>query len=165
MPNKRYVLIIVFHIRSLDTLFHLQMTFISSPSGIPGSFPSHSWLYSFGCSSMDVSNSTHANQKTSFLSLKCLYFVTSLVQVMEPSSKQHVSQNLGVIMTPSSLHLLVIMSSLLNILTVCLFFIPTASLLVQSILIYCLSTSRPLNMTSLHAMLPDSDPHSSQLPQ
>lgn len=137
------------------------MTFILIAPTQSFSFPPHSWIYSSGCSPGDVSNSPHANQKTLFLSLKCLYFVTSPVQVMVPSFKQHASQNLGIIMTPSSSHLLVIVSSLLNIFPACLFLIPTASRLVQAIIIYSLSTARPLHMISLHAMLPDSDPYSS----
>lgn len=75
-----------------------------------------------------------------------------LVQVMVPSSKQHLNQKLSVIMTSSS-HFLVIMSCPLNIFLMCLFLIHTA-ILVQAFILYCLVTEGSLQIIFLLAVLP-----------
>lgn len=77
-------------------------------------------------------------------------------------SKQHLSQNLDVIKTPLSQHLLVNIFTFKHFSNMSFFFfpIPTVSLLVQ-VLISCLVTAGPLQIISLHEILPDSDPYSS----
>lgn len=75
-----------------------------------------------------------------------------LVQVMVPSSKQHLNQKLRVIMTSSS-HFLVIMSCPLNIFPMCLFLIHTA-LLVQAFILYGLVAEGSLQIIFLLAVSP-----------